>query len=96
MNDPKITLELTPEEVLLLQELTKNMQPGYLWMHKIGETLKEKVFKAYRKPSMSRKKYLDRLDKVKELFGTEELITYMLHAEKAELRFLYQIEGEEE
>ncbi len=96
MNEPKITLELTPAEVILLQELTEDMELSYLWMFQIGETLREKAVKAYRKPTMSRRKYLARLDKVKDLFGTEQSLPFMLAAEKRELKFYYDIEEGEE
>ena len=94
MEKEKIIIELTPAEVLMLQELTEDMEIGYAWMVKIAERVRQKVLAAYEKPHMTKEEFDRRIEKVKKLFQGEPAEPFMVKAEKVELQFFYQVEEE--
>lgn len=40
--EEKYTLELTRDEILMLQELSSDTEHSYIWMQKIAESLNKK------------------------------------------------------
>lgn len=95
MEKERITLELTPGEVLMLQELTKDREMGYAWLVEIENSLRQKALAAYEKPVMMLEEFDRRVNAVKKLFSGEPVEFHMVHAEKVELRFFYRVEGDE-
>lgn len=94
MSEPKqtITLELTKCEVLMLQELTENMELFYKWQEEIAGSLRQKVLDAYKKPYMDATDYADLVDGTRRLWRGESVQEEMIRAKQAELEFLYDVE----
>lgn len=90
-----ITLELTEEEMIVLQELASDIDGGYAWMIGIGERLRAKALAAYRKPTISREEFFERLENTRKRWQGTLAEDSMVEAEKVRLRFFYRIEGEE-
>lgn len=98
MEEKKIVLELTVQELLFIRE--KVCIPyrwgGYEWEQEIEKTVREKLEEAYQKPVLTAEDYQARLDEASELWKAEGFGSFMLAATQRELNFEYEIEGEEE
>lgn len=90
-----ITLELTAEEVIVLQELASDLNSGYAWLIGIGERIREKALAAYRKPAISREEYYENLANTRKRWEGSLAEDSMVEEERTRLRFFYKIEGEE-
>lgn len=90
----KITLELTIDEVLMLQELTEDVEPGYQWWMDIAKSLREKALQAYQKPKITAEEYHACVEKVREFWKGEPAATFMVHAEKQRIRFDNELPSE--
>lgn len=88
-----ITLELTKEEVLMIQELTESIDCGYQWMVNIAEDLRTKALQAYQKPRLSQQEYQIRLENERKKWQGMPAEVFMMQAEKCELNFFYDVEG---
>lgn len=97
--EEKYTLELTRDEILMLQELTSDTEHSYIWMQKIAESLNNKAMAAYQKPTMSK-------EVLEQEVARERISVYlkvgdnaaneMARAKRNELHFYYQITEENE
>ena len=94
MEKEKVLLELTPGELLMLQELTEDLDVMPQWMYEISESLRKKALNAYQKPVMAAEEYERRISAVREIFAGEPAEFHMIHGEKMQLRFFYRVEGE--
>ena len=94
--EDKIVLELTKSEVLMLQELTEDMEYGYVWIRQIADSLREKALAAYQKPTISREDYRKQMEATEQLWKGEPAEWFMIHAKKREIRFFNKLEGEDE
>ena len=92
----KITLELTKAEVLMLQELTEDVECDDSWKQDVIESLRGKALRAYAKPIISREEYLRRLEITREMWRGEIIEELMVRAAKREMRFLYELEEKNE
>lgn len=88
----KIVLELTKGEVLMLQELTKDINSGYAWMVDLAESLRKKATEAYKKPTMDKRDYKEQVEKVGNLFKGEPIEWRMKRAKERELKFWNEVE----
>ena len=88
-----ITLQLTVGEVLMLQELTEDIDTGYEWMHELTENLRKKALAAYRKPLLDQDDYADMLEHERKMWQGEPIEAYMVRAKQKELDFLYEVEA---
>lgn len=97
MEEKKIVLELTVQELLFIRE--KVCIPyrwgGYEWEQEIEKTVREKLEAAYQKPVISEKEYRERLDRAFEAGKQEWAERYMVDATQRELHFLFIVEGDE-
>lgn len=91
-----ITLELTKAEVLMIQELTEDIECGYAWMVNIAEELRTKALQAYQKPRLSQQEYQTRLENERRKWQGEPAEVFMVQAEKCELNFFYDVEGSDD
>lgn len=92
--DEKITLELEKDEIILLQELVEEIEPGYQWRGDIAASLRKKVQAAYKKPVISREEYERQLNEMRRLFKGEPCEELIVHAEKIKIRFYNNVEEE--
>lgn len=90
--EEKITLELTRAEIIMLQELTEDIDCGYQWMCNIAEDLRTKALQAYQKPKLSQQEYQSQLENKTKMWRGEPAEVFMVHAEKSELKFFYDVE----
>lgn len=97
--EKKYVLELTKDEVLMLQELvdTRCLEGGYQWMLNIAERLEKKAKAAYSKPRMSREEFEKAVAEDYEKWvnppcAMPEVAFFMKRAKEAELRFYYDVE----
>lgn len=90
-----LTLELTKEEVLMLQVLTEHHGGGYKWEIGIFERLRAKALEAYKKPTLSKENFLKQLEEERAYWGGLglEFEERMVRAKSHELHFLYKVEG---
>lgn len=88
----KIVLELTKGEVLMLQELTEDIDSGYAWMVELAESLRKKAAEAYKKPAMNKRDYKAQIEKVGDLFKGEPIEWQMKRAKEQELKFWNDVE----
>ena len=90
----EITLSLTAEEIIMLQELTEDTECAYEWLVKIAESLRAKAMAAYQKPRISREDYVEILQDTQERFSKydEELASAMVMAKRVELEYRYEVE----
>ena len=93
MMKPVITLQLTAGEVLMLQELTENMDAGYEWMRELAESLRKKALAAYKRPLLDPDDYADMLENERKMWQGEPIEAYMVRAKQKELDFLYEVEA---
>lgn len=91
-----ITLELTISEVLLLQELTEDMDCGYTWIMEIAKSLRTKVMEAYQKPTISKEDYESRMETIRQLWKGNLVERLMLEAEERRIHFYYEQERDNE
>lgn len=90
-------LELSKEEIIMLQELTEDMEIGCDWMADIAQRIRMKVMKAYRKPEISEKEYNRILDEESLLWRKEPAVQRIMRNAKGQaLRFFYRIGGDTE
>lgn len=87
-----ITLELSKWEVLMLQELTEDIDAGYAWMVELAKSLRQKALAAYRKPLMDAADYTDIVEQERKMWSGGPVEGYMVMAKKRELEFLYNVE----
>lgn len=97
----KITLELTVDEVIMLQEISGDMDCCSEWQAGIAASLHRKAMEAYRKPKISKEDYEHYRAKIMEnhcLFLPKDAIVQKELREMAEqaLRFYYRMGGDEE
>lgn len=90
----KITLELTVDEVIMLQELTEDMDAGYKWMVDIAASLRKKALQAYQKPKITEEEYRARVEKTRELWKGEPAEGFMVHSEKHRIKFYNELPSE--
>lgn len=88
----EVTLQLTVGEVLMLQELTEDIDAGYAWMVELNESLRQKALSAYRKPLLDAADYTDIVEQERKMWSGEPVEDYMVMAKKRELEFLYNVE----
>lgn len=95
-HEEAITLELTIEEVLMLQVITEHHDGGYKWEIGIFERLRAKALGAYQKPKLSNEDFQKLLkDEGEYCQGLGlEFEERMVRAKSHELHFLYKVEGE--
>lgn len=97
IKEATITLELTVEEFLFIQEkvhLTSTYNHGgYAWEREIEENVIRKLNTAYLKPSMTAEEYQRKLEEVEERWKETGCKGYMRAAEERNLRFHYHVEG---
>lgn len=95
--EEKYILELSRDEIIMIQELSSDTDCSYVWMQQVANNLNEKAMKAYQKPVMSRaameqeieKEWMHYYLKVGEAVADE-----MARAKRCELSFHYQITEE--
>lgn len=90
----KITLELTVDEVIMLQELTEDVDAGYAWMMDIAKSLREKAIQAYQRPKITVEEYRERVEKTRELWKGEPAEDFMVHSEKYRIKFYNELPSE--
>lgn len=91
----EITLSLTAEEIIMLQELTEDTECAYEWLVKIAESLRAKAMAAYQKPRMSREEFKKNLKEVQVRhlkYGGVEQSLEMVTAKAIELKYRYEVE----
>lgn len=91
----KITLELTVDEVIMLQELSSDVECGSDWQDGIAKSLNSKAMQAYRKPVLTEGEY-NRLISLKKEPNPEwprgsAVQDAMAKLEMEGLRFYYRI-----
>lgn len=94
MPEETYTLQLTKGELLVLQELTEDMELGYTWIRELADSLREKVLASYQKPPMSMEEYRMQLEKERKFWQGEPAEAFMVRAKERELRFYYDVEQE--
>lgn len=97
----KIVLELTNDEVIMLQELSSGVECGSEWQDRIAASLNRKAMEAYRKPKLSKEEYEHHMNRIMQDYCPElprEAVVQQEHREMvaAALRFYYRIGGDEE
>lgn len=92
----KITMEFTKAEILILQELTEDVDCGFAWMQKIADGLYERLAEAYSKPSISKKVYDRAIEQERGKWKGTGLEADMVNAERIFLEFFYTVEDEDE
>lgn len=90
----KITLELTVDEVIMLQVLTKNFEGGPKWIFNIYKSLAAKIGQAYQKPVISIEEYEKRISTVKEKWEGCVVLREMVRAEKSRIKFYNELPSE--
>lgn len=88
----KITMEFTKDEILILQELTEDVDCSLTWMQKIADGLHERLSEAYSKPSISKKVYDRAVEQERGKWKGTGLEANMMTAEAARLNFFYRVE----
>lgn len=92
-----ITLELTVEEFLFVQEKVHLPSPyghgGYVWEREIEENVIRKLDAAYLKPSMTAEEYERKLEEAAEYWKGTGCAGPMRAAEGRKLRFHFCVEG---
>lgn len=100
--EEKFILELTKDEVLMLQELadTSCSDFGYQWLAVIAERLETKAKKAYSKPHMSQAEFKEKLDAERAFWKktcvSDDAVESMALVEECRLRFYYDVEEVDE
>ena len=97
----KITLELTIDEVIMLQELSSDVDCGNDWQNGIAVSLHRKAMEAYRKPELSQKEYEHHMNRIMQDYCPELPRGAVVQKERREmaaaaLRFYYRIGGDKE
>lgn len=97
----KITLELTIDEVIMLQEISGDVECGSEWQDGIAVSLHRKSIEAYQKPMICQMEYEHHRDRIMQKycpqFPKDAVIQKKLRdMEEAALRFYYKIIGGEE
>ena len=91
----EITLSLTAEEIIMLQELTEDTECAYEWLVKIAESLRAKAMAAYQKPRMSREEFNKNLKEVQDRhlkYGDADQAAAMVRAKRVEMKYRYEVE----
>ena len=99
----KINLNLSTEQMCLLQELVNksiNEDCHRVWKREILDSLKKELEDAYKKPVMTKEELQEQLEIEKKYWEERDsniaLVHNMTLAREQELRFKYEITGEEE
>lgn len=97
--EEKFVLELSKDEVLMLQELadTRCLESEYQWMFDIAEGLEKKAKAAYSKPRMSHEDFEKAAEEEYTRWNNMPdavpgIGFHMSSAKRAELRFYYDVE----
>lgn len=97
--EEKFILELTKDEVLMLQEMAgeRLLEGYYKWMRDVAEGLETKAKNAYSKPHMSREEFEKAVTEEYEKWtnpprAMPEVAFFMKRAKEMELRFYYDVE----
>lgn len=90
------TMQLTKEEVLMLQQSLegerKTVLTEYSWEAKIRDSLEEKAGALYQKPHMSQWEHDKYVEKERTKWPDAELGRHLANAESVRLHFYYQID----
>ena len=95
----KVVLELTIDEVIMLQELSSYVECGSEWQDRIAESLNRKAMEAYRKPVLPEIGYHQMLQDIRNrtIWPKGAAISdELVKVEETALRFYYRIGGDEE
>lgn len=87
-----ITLNLTVGEIIVLQELTEDMDTSSIHLEKIADTLRKKAFAAYKKPVMSQEEFQRRLADVRERWKGMPIENDAVRNEEQYIRFYFDVE----
>ena len=94
--DKLYTMQLTKEEVLMLQQSLegerKTVLTEYSWEAKIRDSLEEKAGALYQKPHMSQWEHDKYVEKERTKWPDAELGRHLAKAESVRLHFYYQID----
>ena len=92
----KITIELTRDEALMLQELSEDADCGCDWMQEIADSLHKKAVSAYKKPVMSAEEYRTYIEQIRSKWRGTVIERLMVEAEVIRIRFFYRLEQDDE
>ena len=99
----KITLNLSKEQMCMLQELVNKSifkDCNRVWKREILDSLKKELEDAYKKPVMTKEELQEQLETERKYWEERNsniaLVHNMTRAKEDELRFEYEITGEEE
>lgn len=99
----KITLNLSKEQMCMLQKvINQSVDEGYyyVWEREILDSLKKELEDTYKKPVMTKEELQEQLEIERKYWEERDsdiaLVHNMTRAKETELRFEYEITGEEE
>lgn len=94
--DKLYTMQLTKEEVLMLQRIIKDERKTVLteydWEAKLRDSLETKAGELYQKPHMSQWDHDKDVERERTKWPDAELGRYLANAESIRLHFYYQID----
>lgn len=98
----KITLHFSKEQMCMLQELVNesiNEDCHRVWQREILDSLKKELEGAYKKPVMTKEELQEQLEIERKYWEERDsdiaLVHNMINSKEDELRFEYEITGEE-